>query len=115
MARYELNYAGEHRTRFIGIKVTPTERAELEAEAAAAGAPLSTYVRELCVGRSAPVVASTRRNPVAKSLLFELSAIGNNLNQLTHRSHITGDMPAADELSETLDLLKAAIAQVIAL
>jgi hypothetical protein len=114
MARYELTYSGEHRTRSVGIKLTPSERRDLEAHATMAGLPLSAYMRERCLSNAIPLPSSTRRNPTAKALAFELNAIGTNLNQLTHRSHITGDMPAYAELREVLDLLKTAIAKVIA-
>jgi hypothetical protein len=113
MARYERTYAGEHRTRSIGVKLTPTERADLEAAAVAEGVPLSTYVRELCLRRSPTVVAATRRNPEAKALMFELSAIGNNLNQLTRRANIHDALPERDELDATLAALKKAIARVL--
>lgn len=113
MARYERSYTGEHRSRSVGFKLTPSERADLESDAAAAGFRLSDYLRQICLRRRAPVVAATRRNPDAKALLFELSAIGNNLNQLTHRSHISGKMPERAELHETLSAVKKAMARVL--
>lgn len=115
MARYEQSYSGEHRTSAISIKLTPTEHAELEAAAEARGANLSAYVRELCLRRSPTVVAATRRNPEAKALLFELNAIGNNLNQLARRSNINGEPAPPDELDAAVTALKAAIARVLAL
>lgn len=99
----------------MGIKLTPNERAGLEAAAAAQGAPLSAYIRALCLKRSTSIVAAAGRNPEAKALLYELSAIGNNLNQLARRSHISGEPPAPDELEPALRALKAAIARVLAL
>jgi hypothetical protein len=115
MARYEQTYAGEHRTRSVGVKLTPTERTELEAAAESEGLPLSTYVRELCLRRSPAVVAATRRNPGAKALLFELGAIGNNLNQIARRMHISGDPPDRSELRVALQALKATMARILAL
>jgi hypothetical protein len=115
MARYEGSFTGEYRTRSVGIKLTPTERKELESAAAEQGARLSDYVRELCLKREAPVVAATRRNPDAKALLFELSAIGNNLNQLARRANIHDEMPDRFDLEAALKALKAAMARVLAL
>jgi Bacterial mobilisation protein (MobC) len=115
MARYEQFYTGEHRTRSIGIKLTPSERAQLETAAAEQGAALSSYIRELCLRRTAPEVAATRRNPVAKELLFELNAIGNNLNQLARRANIHGEWPEHDEVEAVLAILKQAIAKVLEL
>lgn len=115
MARYERTYSGEHRTRFIGVKVTPSQHAELEAAAGAQGASISAYIRELCLQRSATVVASTRRNPEAKALLYELNAIGNNLNQLSRRANIHGEVREPGELDAVIAALKDAIAKVLEL
>lgn len=115
MARYERSFSGEHRTRSVGIKLTPTERAELEAAAAEHGTRLSDYVRELCLRRPAPVVAATRRNPEAKALLFELNAIGNNLNQLVRKAHIHDELPARADLKAALEAIKKAMARVLEL
>ena len=115
MARYERTYSGEHRTRLIGVKLTPTEHAELEAAAGAEGACISAYVRELCLRRSPTVVAATRRNPEAKALLFELSAIGNNLNQLARKAHIHDELPERADLKSALEALKVVMAHVLGL
>jgi hypothetical protein len=117
MARYEQSYAGERRSAFVGVQFTPTERAELVDGAAAAGARLSEYVRELCLRRSAApvIVAGVRRNPEAKALINELIAIGNNLNQLARHANINGAMPEAEELYAVITTVKAAMARVLAL
>jgi uncharacterized protein (DUF1778 family) len=115
MARYEGTYSGPHRTRSIGVKLTPDERAALEAAAEEQGAPLSTYVRELCLRRAPIIVARTKRNPQASALLYELNAIGNNLNQLARRANIHGEVREPDELDVAITALKAAIAKVLEL
>jgi hypothetical protein len=116
MSRYDRAYTGERRTEFVGLHLTPTERAELEDAAARQGAPtLSTYARELLFRRSAAAVAATRRNPEAAALIRELSAIGNNLNQLMRHANSTGELgPAqAAEVDETLLAIKAAAARAL--
>ena len=128
MARYERSYSGERRTVHLGVQLTPTERAELENDAAGQGAPnLSTYARELLFRRSAAVVAATRRNPEAKALAGELraagiglSASGNNLNQIARHAHSTGELRDHDELREAIednrkaaDMVKRAAARVL--
>src|SRR5271155_2041657 len=99
MARYERTYSGERRTVHLGVQLTPSERAELETAAANQGANLSAYVRELCLRRSAAVVAATRRNPEAKAIITaidaaarELKAVGINLNQIAFHANSTGDL-----------------------
>lgn len=115
MARYRGSFSGERRTRSVGIKLTPTERAELEAAASERGSRLSDYVRELCLRRPRPVVAATRSNPDAKAVLYELNAIGNNLNQLTRLANTHDAMPERHDLREALETLKKAMARVLAL
>jgi len=117
MARYEQAYEGERRTVHLGVQLTPSERRDLEAAAQKAGARLSQFVRELCLRRSTSgnIVAGTRRNPDAKAVINELTAIGNNLNQLTRHANTSGNMPEARELRDVLDRVKAAIEHVLAL
>ena len=99
------------------MQLTPTERAELDAAAAAAGAGLSQYVRELCLRRTpnAATVAGARRNPEAKRLMNELSWIGNNLNQLARVANTNRAAPQLDELKAAIEVLKATMAHVLSL
>ena len=117
MARHQKTYTGERRTVHLGVQLTPTERAELDAAAAHVGARPSQYVRELCFRRTAEAatVGGARRNPEAKLLLFELSAVGNNLNQLARIANTTRRAPQEAELRATIEVLKAAMARVLAL
>ena len=117
MARHRKTYTGERRTSHLGVQLTPTERAELEVAAAEAGARLSQYVRELCLRRSgeAATVGGARSNPEAKRLLHELSAIGNNLNQLARVANTKRQAPQEGELRAAIEVLKAAMARVLAL
>jgi uncharacterized protein (DUF1778 family) len=117
MARHRKTYTGERRTVHLGVQLTPTERAELDAAAAAAGAGLSQYVRELCLRRAAEaaIVGGARRNPEAKRLMNELSWIGNNLNQLARVANTVHAAPQLDELKRTTEVLKATLARVLSL
>ncbi len=117
MARYAKSDVGERRTASLRLHLTPSERAELEEGAAAAGTHLSQYVRELCLHRSGAgtVVARTKRNPEARALMHELTAIGNNLNQLARIANATKAMPAMHVLRMTADFLKTALIRVIEL
>ena len=122
MARYERTYAGEKRTEFLGIQLTPSERRELEDAAKGQGAPtLSAFARELLFRRAAAVVAATRRNPEAKAIMdalnaaaFELNAIGNNLNQIARHLNTTGELRDWGELREALALFEKGEARHIA-
>jgi hypothetical protein len=115
VARHKQAYAGEHRTRAIGVKLTPAERAKLEAAAAARGEGLSEYIRELCFRRSPPTVGGVSRNPDARALAHELSRIGNNLNQLAKVANTKGATPHFYELKMVTGMVKAAIQRVLEL
>ena len=115
MARYEKTYAGERRTAFVGLHLTPSERAELDSAAALQGANVSDYSRELLFRRSAAVVAGTRRNPEAAVLARQLSGLGNLLNQIARHANATGELRDAETLEEVLDLIKQALSRVIGL
>jgi len=116
MARYERSYNGERRTEGLRVQLTPAERAELEEAAQGQGAPnLSIYARELLFRRSAAVVAATRRNPEAATLMRELNALGNNLNQIARHLNSTGEIRDWGELREAIGMHKRAVERVLAL
>jgi uncharacterized protein (DUF1778 family) len=117
MARYSKSHVGERRTAPLRLQLTPSERAELENGAAAAGTHLSQYVRELCLRRAgdSTVVARTKRNPQARGLIHELTAIGNNLNQLARVANTVRAAPQLYELRLTTGMLKTAFARVLEL
>ena len=115
MARYSRDYIGERRTCSIGIKLTPTEKQEFEAAAQALDVPLSTYLRDLCAQRKAKTTSTpaTRRNPEAKAIMRELSAIGNNINQLAKHANTLDEMPSQAVLLTAIDRLKEAMAHIL--
>ncbi len=118
MARYaKSDTGGERRTSGLRVQLTASERAELENNAAEAGTHLSQYIRELCLRRSGagPVVAGAKRNPDARALARELTAIGNNLNQLARVANTDRASPQLDELQRVTGVLKAALARAIEL
>jgi Bacterial mobilisation protein (MobC) len=118
MARHEQSYTGERRTAQLTIQLTRGERAEIETAAGRAGvASLSAYARLLLLRRLAEfeLFVSPQRNPDVRGLIRELSAIGNNLNQLARIANATKAIEAVVELAATTELLKAAIARVLGL
>lgn len=105
--------ADELRSEGLRVQLTRAERAELDAIAAAQGATLSEFTRELLFRRAAAVVAATRRHPEAAAILRELSRIGNNLNQIARHLNISGELRAFDDLPAVLDEHRRAIARVL--
>jgi AAA domain/Relaxase/Mobilisation nuclease domain len=80
------SYAGERRTEFLGLKLTPSEWNELDTAAAQDGGTLSEFCRELLFQRLPAAAARGRRNAESAAAMREvLSPIGNNLNQLAYQ------------------------------
>jgi mobilization protein NikA len=117
MARYNRAYDGELRTAYLGLKLTPSERSELDAAAALQGASPSDFAREMLFRRASAVVASTRRHPEAAALVHALNDVGNLLNQIARHLNTTGELRDDDPelLTVALDQYKLAIAKVISL
>ena len=118
MARYAETYSGERRTAALHVQLTPAERAQLEAAAHAAGSPsLSAFARDHLMRRTAVPrqVAGVRRHPDAPGLVYQLSAIGNNLNQIARVANRNGAVASVEELLSVIEILKAAMARIIAL
>ena len=118
MARYERGYTGERMTEFIGLHVTPSLRAKLQAAAEASGAPtLNGFLNELLDNRATATLARAgRRNPDAAALARELRAIGINLNQVARFQNSTGERQRRPgELEELESLIKQAFCRVIEL
>jgi uncharacterized protein (DUF1778 family) len=129
MGRYDSTYAGERRTAFLGVKLTPSERDELDAAAFSQGATASDFARELLFRRAAAVVAATRRNPEAAALMSalddlgnSLSANGNNLNQIARHLNTSGELRDTDPAllqfalerhMEVVEQVKLAVARVL--
>jgi uncharacterized protein (DUF1778 family) len=115
MARYAKSDASERRTASLRLQLTPSERAQLEQGAAKKGTHLSQYVRELCLRRAggSPVVAGTKRDPLTRDFVFQMMALGNNLNQLARIANTTKAVPHLLDLKITTDCIKAALKSVI--
>jgi hypothetical protein len=75
------------RTAPLGIRLTPAERAKIDADAERAGLTPASYARQVLLGAPAP--RQVRRPPVERRelarLLGALGHVGGNLNQLAHR------------------------------
>ena len=98
MARRKFTDESERRTATVTVQLTPSERATLDERVAAGGVRMSDYARAALLG-----FAITKKEPIEDSILRELWAAGNNLNQLAKRANITDEIDK-DELSHALKL-----------
>lgn len=78
------------RNRHISVWLTDAELAHLRKQAAAAGLGIDPFLRSLILG----VQLRPRPPDTYAALLRELSAIGNNINQIAHT--VNGQKYAAD-------------------
>ena len=86
--------AGEKRSKRYPVTVTPSEAAELEAKAAAAGMSVPRLLHESA--RSAHVESSTERKAAIAELFSirqEVAGIATNLNQLARCANTKGTFP----------------------
>ena len=106
MARLKQTDQSERRTATVTVQVTPSERAELDARAEAAGVRLSDFARAAMLGYHLKA-----RSPVTAQAVAELGAIGNNLNQLARRANTTEEINPAD-LQDALRLWREVVARL---
>lgn len=78
------------RNRHVSVWLTDAELAHLRKQAAAAGLGIDPFLRSLILG----VQLRPRPPDTYAALLRELSAIGNNVNQIAHT--VNGQKYAAD-------------------
>lgn len=97
------------RESVVSVRLSVAERAALEARAAAAGLPVSEYVRAVLVQAPPPRRRTATGGAGRLSLqeFRELNAVGINLNQIarvmnTGRAHVQ-----QDELAEAIGKLHA--------
>lgn len=98
---------GEARTLALpSIRVSPDEMSFIEAQAAIAGQPVSTYARNVLTNRK----VAPRTTALEDKLLFELNRCGVNLHQVVKALNFNQGLPS--DISATMDELRAVIAQI---
>lgn len=93
---------GEARDVVVFVRVTAAEKIAVQRNADAAGLSVSEFVRRRSL--NIPVVPPRARGDAA--MLTELSAVGNNLNQLTKRVNAGDVRDIDDQLKLTLARLR---------
>jgi hypothetical protein len=102
----------ERRTRSVGVRLTASERAALEAAAAARRQSPSEVLRTAFFAAHGAQASLHERMPSREldpAAVLALNRVGANLNQLARRANIGGTLQPG-EVPETL----AAISQVLA-
>lgn len=89
------------RQKKLTVRFTEREYAALQQKAAAAGFKMEPFVRSLVDGCE----IKPRPPDSYKDLARELSAIGNNLNQIAHIANRTGQVTQR-QLQQATDLMR---------
>lgn len=93
------------KARVVSFRVTDSEFARLAQRAAAANMRLNDFVRTIALTKTDTLKVKTymRYDPM---LISELNRIGNNLNQMVKRYHVTGKTsPYLEALCDRIDEL----------
>ena len=93
MARRSKADAGERRTSFLGVQLTPTERAILEQRAQTTGLSLSEFARIVLLSDLKAPAPSARDPQAIRALAVEITRVGNNVNQLAKIANETRALP----------------------
>jgi hypothetical protein len=101
------------RSGVLGVRLTDTERAKVEADAQALGLSASGYARALLLGAVTP---GTQRRPLPSAeelarLLGQLGKVGSNLNQLTKLGN-QGQLVPPSSLAACIDDVRAITAEL---
>ena len=91
----------QKRTRQITVRLTTQEKNHLDKQARLAGIKTEPFVRNLIAG------SNIRERPAEYwgEMIRQLSAIGNNINQIAHIANAT-EYIDVDQLQETQRLMK---------
>lgn len=90
------------------VRLTPGELAVLRGKAHTAGLPLSTYLRQAGLQKR----IRARRGQAGRDAIYQLSKIGNNLNQLARAANTAGQVVALELLEPVLEQLREVLEEL---
>lgn len=94
-----------HRTVMRTLRLRPGESAIIAGRAKAAGLSVSEFLRRAALGQR----VRARRDQANRDLIYHLSKIGTNLNQLAHVANVARQVVAHDQLEELISALREVI------
>lgn len=89
------------RTHPVSLWLTDQEHDHLKRQAEISGLKIDPFIRQLIMG----VALRPRPPDTYAALLRELSAIGNNINQLAHQANARGEA-TQDEIAQAAQLVR---------
>jgi hypothetical protein len=112
MARLPKQDEAPRRTAFLGVHLTPAERAKIERRAASAGLRVSEWQRRVMLSDRAEPAPAASDPKAVQALRAAIIHLGNNWNQLTARANVTGHLPSQKVLQEVGAAIIAALRKV---
>ena len=96
----------------MSIRVSERERREIEEKAAATGMPASAYIRTMALDGGN---VDTTSHEDRQKLMYELSTIGNNINQIARMANTNVFISKSDvqEVNEQLKQIQRLLLQYI--
>jgi len=104
-----------HHTAFIGFYVTPAERAELDARAAAIGCNRSSFCRMVLLSPEQAPAPRARDPDAVRAIKVEISRVCNNVRQLRRVADEGRAAPTQRELAALSARLEAIYERAMAL
>ena len=90
----------KRRNNKVTVRLTNAEKQHLEKQAYATGMNMEQFIRNLISGSN----LRERPSEYWKEVVSQLSAIGNNINQIAHNTNIAKNVNDTD-MRETLSLM----------
>jgi len=104
--------ARERRTAGLRLQLTPTERAEIDRRAAAAGRRVSDFGRAVLLSDPKAPAPSARDPDAIRGLRAEIRHLGNNWNQIAHHANLRCELPTQKALAPVIEAIMAALQKV---
>ena len=115
MARRSKADAGERNTAFLGVHLTPSEKADVLGRAAAIGCGVSEYARIILLSELKRPAPSARDPRAIRQLAVAIKKVGTNINQLAHVANAINEIPSERVLREVSAQIVEALEKVQAL
>lgn len=115
MARRRKDDAAERRTAFLGVQLTPSEKAELVRRAELVSRNVSDYARIVLLSEHKAPAPSTRDSGAIRQLAVAITRVGTNINQLAHVANAINEIPSERVLREVSAQIVEALEKVMAL
>lgn len=97
------------RSCLTSVRSTPGELAVLRRKAHAAGLPLSTYLRRAGLQKT----IRARRGQAERDTIYQLSKLGNNLNQLARAANTAGQVVGLEILEPVIEELRGVLGELM--